>query len=270
MDMLKVLYETVPGRFLLKGLIHPCLSEFSGRLLDTSLSSRLIPSFAAKNNIDLSDYEEVPYHSFNEFFCRQIKKEKRPLCQQENALISPCDGLLSAYRIHDGLVIPVKQSRYGIADLIRDTKLAKKYQNGVCLVFRLCVNHYHRYCYPADGIRSEYRRLEGLYHTVRPIALRNEPVFIENTREYTVLQTNQFGDIVLMEVGAMLVGKIVNDNPHTSVLKGMEKGHFEYGGSTIVMLLEEGKVKIPDAVFNMTKRQKELSVKMGQKIGVAH
>lgn len=107
-------------------------------------------------------------------------------------------------------VLPVKQSSYTLTSLLRSHKLARHYEGGYCLVFRLCVNHYHRYCYVVPGAKSRNRRIPGVLHTVRPVALASRPVFTENSREYTLIRTDQLGTIVQMEVGAMLVGRIVN------------------------------------------------------------
>lgn len=49
------------------------------------------------------------------------------------------------------------------------------------------------------------------------------------------------------------------------VKKGEELGHFEYGGSSIVLLFEPNKVKFSIPL----KKDKEIPVRMGQKIGVA-
>lgn len=265
--ILTFLYHTVPGRKILKVLTKPELSGMVGRFMDSSYSKFLIPYFVKKNHIDLSQFEKKEYQNFNECFCRKIRPELRPIDKNENSFISPCDGLLSAYHIEDGLVIPVKGSHYGMTDLLRDEELAKKYEGGICLVFRLCVNHYHRYCYLDNGMKEDNTFIPGVLHTVRPIALREVPVFTENTREYTVLHTDNFGDVVQMEVGAMLVGKIDNYHGESSFQKGQEKGRFLYGGSTIILLLEKGKVDIPKKAFYATAKGKELSVRMGQKIG---
>jgi phosphatidylserine decarboxylase precursor len=176
----------------------------------------------------MDDYEDAFYDSFNEFFCRRIKAEKRPLDMNPQHFIAPCDGLLSVYKVTNGLVIPVKQSSYSIARLLRSRKLARKYEGGMCLVFRLCVDNYHRYCFPDNAVTGRPRHIRGILHTVRPVALYKEPVFTENTREYTLLRTENFGDIVQMEVGAMLIGKIDNYNTDRNVKRGAEKGRFLY------------------------------------------
>lgn len=266
---LRFLYKTIPGRGILKVLSARGLSEICGRYLDSPASKWLIEPFLKANDICLEDYLEEDYTCFNDCFCRQIKPELRPIDQDKSHLIAPCDGLLSVYPIEEGLVIPVKQSIYDLDALLRDKKLAKKYEQGVCFVFRLCVDHYHRYSYPVTGKKTRNRFIPGKLHTVRPIALNESPVFTENCRAYTQLRSKTFGDIVQMEVGAMLVGKIHNNHEKAYVIRGQEKGRFLYGGSTIILLVEGGKVDVPAEFFRATMMEEEIEIKMGQCIATA-
>ena len=237
---LRFLYNNTAGRCVLRILRARWLSVAAGAFLDTRLSKPLIKPFVNNNGIDLSDYECDNFTCFNDCFCRRIKPGKRPFSQADGDLISPCDGLLSVYRAQSGNVYPVKQSAYTLETLLKDQKLAKRYENGYIFVFRLCVNHYHRYCYPASGVKGENVKIKGTLHTVRPVALEARKVFCENSREYTVIDTPAFGRITQMEVGAMLVGKIKNLHGAGNIQKGEEKGMFLYGGSTVVLLTEEG------------------------------
>ena len=263
MDLLRFLYGTIPGRMLLKPLTAPGLSRLAGRLLDHPASRILIPGFVSRNHINLEEYQNTSYDSFNDFFCRKIKPQLRPVDPDPMHLISPCDGLLRVYPITEDLVLPVKQSGYSISSLLRSKALARRFEGGYCMVFRLCVDHYHRYCYPADARRGREVRIDGIYHTVRPVALESLPVFLENTREYCLLKTRSFGTIVQMEVGAMLVGRICNPPAPTHVRRGEEKGFFQYGGSTIILLLSKNQVEIPESL----RVPYEIPVRMGQMIG---
>ena len=231
MNILEFLYATKTGRILLLPLTSEPVSRMSGVLLDSHFSKLLIGPFARKNHIHCEDYLLEGIESFNDFFCRKIRPELRPVDESPNHLPAPCDGLLSVYPITDDLVIPVKQSAYHISDLLRNKKAADYFNGGYCYVFRLCVGHYHRYIYPLSGYKSNNVHIKGLYHTVRPVALRGRKVFCENTREYTLLKSA--GKTILqMEVGAMLVGRITNnDRAACMVKRGQEKGYFEYGGS---------------------------------------
>ena len=262
--MLKFLYGNVFGRILLGLLISRPVSKIAGAFLSSRLSKRLIKKFVSNNNIDLNEFESDNFRCFNDCFCRKIKDGKRLL---EQGLIAPCDGLLSVYPIKDGLIMPIKQSRYSVADLLQDGELAKEFDGGTALVFRLCVNHYHRYSYFDDGVKSENKFIKGRLHTVRPIALRKYPVFVENCREMTVMDTVHYGKAVQIEVGAMLVGKIANLHGKGDMKRGEEKGMFLYGGSTIVLLLQKDATKIPEELFEATEKGLETPVQLGQQIG---
>lgn len=261
---LKFLYQNAFGRLILRILISRFVSKLAGAYLSSRLSKGLIKKFVTNNNIDLNDFESDNFICFNDCFCRKIKEGKRPL---ENGLIAPCDGLLSVYSINEGLVLPVKQSQYSISDLLQDNKLAKEFDGGTVLVFRLCVNHYHRYCYFDDGVKGDNKFIKGKLHTVRPIALRKYPVFVENCREMTVMDTKNFGKAVQIEVGAMLVGKIANLHQSCEIKRGEEKGMFLYGGSTIVLLLQKDAASLPQELFDATNNGLEIPVRMGEQIG---
>ena len=280
--MLKFLYETIIGRMILKGLTAPGLSRAVGHFLDTKPSKIFIKSFVRNNGINLDDYYSEGFTCFNDCFCRRVKEDRRPVDMNPSSLIAPCDGLLSAYRITDGLVIPVKQSRYSVADLLGASsidpkiseevsseaeKLAREFDGGLCLVFRLCVDNYHRYHYFDNGSKGRNIFIPGKLHTVRPIALRNRPVFTENAREYTVMETENFGKAVQIEVGAMFVGKIANNHEEHTFKRGEEKGCFLYGGSTVILLLKKNAAKLDDIYLANTNSDVETPVKMGQKIG---
>lgn len=267
--ILHFLYTTFPGRVILKGLTLKQVSVMAGKFLDSHLSKPLIKPFAEKNNIDLSICERdkiSDYDNFNDFFTRQLKDGMRPIGQDETRLMAPCDGLLSAYVITEGLVIPVKRSCYKVSDLLHSKKLANEYNGGLCLVYRLSVNHYHRYVYCESGIKGKNHRINGVLHTVQPIALRHEPVFTENQREFVQIKTENFGKMIQMEVGALLVGKIKNHHLKAkNVLRGEEKGYFKYGGSTVIVLVKKDYIGNIDPKYYLnTLHNIETPVKMGQ------
>ena len=269
MSTLTFLYKTALGRILLKPLTSPGLSKICGKFLDSSLSAFLIKGFVKKNKINLDEYQTQGIKSFNQFFRRKIKDGLRSFDMNPEKLCSPCDGLLSVWKIEDsdGTVIPVKQSQYTITSLLQNPQLAASYRGGLCLVFRLCVNHYHRYAYADSGHKGKNIFIPGVLHTVRPVALKSLPVFVQNSREYTIIESSVFGPLVQMEVGAMLVGRIVNHEEEAQVKRGDEKGFFEYGGSTIILLLQKDKVKINPELLENSGLGIESPVKMGEVIG---
>ena len=154
MDSLHFLYKTIPGRFILKLLTTRALSRACGAFLDSPLSAFLIKGFVRQNNINLDDYETAGIKSFNQFFRRKIKEGRRPFDMDASHLCAPCDGLLSVWPIKEDSVIPVKQSLYTVSSLLQNEALAREYQDGLCLVFRLCVDNYHRYSYAESGTKA--------------------------------------------------------------------------------------------------------------------
>ena len=267
MDSLTFLYKTIPGRFFLKLLTTRAVSKACGAFLDSRCSAFLIKSFVQKNNINLDDYQTDGIKTFNEFFRRKIKDGRRPFDMESTHLCTPCDGLLSVWNIDDDTVIPVKQSHYSVSSLLKNDELAAEYKGGLCLVFRLCVDNYHRYSYADSGKKGPNIFIPGVLHTVRPIALEAVPVFTENCREYTVIESPVFGKLVQMEVGAMLVGRIVNLEGEAVAERGKEKGFFEYGGSTIILLVKKDTVKIKDEIIKNSLTGIETPVKMGEQVG---
>ena len=194
----------------------------------------------------------------------------RPVDMDRGHLTAPCDSKLTVLGITDDLKFTLKHTQYTLESLLRDNALARKYAGGHALVFRLTVDDYHRYCYVADGKKDRNRRIPGVYHTVNPIANDHYPIYKENAREYSILHSDVFGDILMMEVGALLVGKIVNHHEEASVIRGQEKGYFRFGGSTVVLLLEANRVKIDPDILENSGENIETIVRMGEKIGQAH
>ena len=238
-----------------------------GAFCDSHISKILIRPFVKANSIDLADYYSESFTCFNDCFTRLIKPGKRTFDPDPSAFCSPCDGHLSVYPIVENTVLPVKQSQYSIPRLLHSKRLAKIYDGGYCLVFRLCVDNYHRYSYIDKGVKGPNHFIPGVLHTVQPVALAKRPVFTENCREFTVMNTENFGKIVQVEVGAMLVGRIKNHHGRHEFLRGEEKGCFLYGGSTIILLVKKDRIVLDDAILRASRRGIETSVHMGELLG---
>lgn len=266
--LLEVIYGHALTRMLLRPFLSPAVSDICGKFLSTRLSRRIIPSFVKKNHIDLGIYEKQEFDSYNAFFTRKIKAEQRPINEQKNILISPSDGKVTAYPITQKGRFWIKHTQYSAAQLLKDERLAERYMDGWIYVIRLTVDDYHRYCYVADGRKSRQRKIRGVLHTVNPVANDYYPIYKMNSREYCLLKTKELGTILLMEVGALMVGKINNhEEDSAQVKRGDEKGMFEFGGSTIVVMTEPGMAEPDKDIIHNTIAQAETLVKMGEPIG---
>lgn len=267
--LLAALYGTVLGRMLLKPLTAPAVSKLAGEFLSTRASCILIKPFICRNGIDMSQFEPVTYRSYNQFFSRKIRPEVRPIDMELRHLISPCDSKLTVLPITPELRFTLKHTEYSVASLLKNERLALEYEGGWALIFRLTVDDYHRYCYVAEGEKEETVSIPGILHTVNPIANDYFPIYKENAREYSILHSREWGKILMMEVGALLVGKIVNHHNRAHVFRGQEKGYFQFGGSTVVLLLQAGGVQIDEDILENSRNGIETVVKYGEKIGVS-
>jgi len=259
---LEFLYNTFFGRILLKIVIMPFFSKINGIYNNTTFSKRKISKFVKKYNMNLTDYEKKEYKSFNDFFTR--KKVGINIDENKSDFISPADSKLLIYKIKDELKVQIKNSTYTLSELLDCENDLEKYLNGYCLVFRLAMDDYHRYCFVDDGQVKNQKYIKGKLHTVSSISNKHK-IYSQNSRICNYLKTDNFGDIIVIEVGALLVGKIKNHN-NKIFKKGQEKGYFELGGSTIVILVQNN-VKIDRDIIENSLNGIETTVKYGEKIG---
>lgn len=266
--VLSALYDHALGRCLLRPLVSPWFSELGGRLLNTRLSALAVRPFVRANQIDLMMCEKQHFTSYNDFFKRRLRPEARPVDASPEAFISPCDARLSVYPITEEGTFCIKHTHYTLPQLLDDALLAQRFEGGTLWLYRLCVDDYHRYIYPADARKSKNVHIPGIFHTVNPIANDHYPIYKENTREYCLLKTQEFGTLLMMEVGALLVGKIENcTRTQATVHRGEEKGNFAFGGSTIIVLTQKDTV-LPETRFvEHTREGIETKVKMGERVG---
>lgn len=261
-----LLYKTLIGGVVLVFVTRKAVSKASSLYMNSKSSTKIIKSFIKKNNIDMRDYPKKDYSSFNDFFTRKIKNGKRPISKRSSNLIAVADSKLLVYSINDKMEMLIKGKKYTLRELLRDKSLADEYREGVCLVFRLTVDDYHRYSFVDDGYVIKSKKINGILHTVGPIAFKRYKVFKENQREYSLLNTKNFGQVIQMEVGALMVGKIVNHDVK-EFRRGDEKGYFLFGGSTVVLIFKKNTVKLDKDIIDNSNLGIETKVRLGEVIG---
>ena len=247
-------------------------SKLYGKYCDTKLSSKKIPAFVDEFNIDmnLAKKDIKNFTSFNDFFTRELISEARPIANDPDILISPGDGRLTAYENIDlDNIVQIKGLTYSLRELVKDDAIASKYENGTCIILRLCPTDYHRFHFVDSGTIGPNHAIKGSYYSVNPIALKNIPkLFCENKREWSILRSDNFGDVLTIEVGATCVGSIIQTySPNSKVNRGEEKGYFKFGGSTTILFLKKGVAKIDEDIIHQTKLGFECAVKLGEHIG---
>lgn len=262
---LTFLYNNPLGRLLLGIAVSPFVSNVYAWKNSRKSSAKKIPGFIKEHNIDMSDYEDREYKSFTDFFTRKIRYGKRPVDMAPEALISPADSKLLVYEIEKDTTLRIKGRTYTADEILADSENAGEFAGGYALVFRLTVDDYHRFCYPDRGCLISRRLIKGKLHTVSPVS-KDHKIYMENTRSVNLLKTENFGTVAYIEVGAMLIGRIV-DNGTDVFEKGQEKGYFEPGGSTVVILVKN--VEIDKDIMEQSASGIETKVRYGERIGRA-
>lgn len=273
-NYIKWTYESPIGKsFLNIFLKRKLFSKLYGFFCDSKRSVKKIDNIINEYNINMNESikQSKDFKNFNDFFTRKLHPSARPFSQNCNDFISPGDGRLLAFENIDlENIVQVKGFTYSLKELINDDSIADKYQNGTCLILRLCPVDYHRFHFVDNGTISSNNKIKGNYYSVNPIALSGiKKLFCKNKREWSILNSDNFGDILYIEVGATCVGTIKQTySPNTKVLKGSEKGYFKFGGSTVILFLEKNKIKIDSDILSETKKNIETKVKMGETIGI--
>lgn len=272
-NYIKWCYESPVGKSLTELLIKKKLfSKIYGNYCDTSFSKKKVSSFIKNFDIDMSVCKNNidDFKNFNDFFIRELKEDARPIDKDKSKLISPGDGRLIAYTdisIND--LVQVKNITYSLSELIQDDSIAKEYEGGVCLILRLCPTDYHRFHFIDWGTCEKTHFIPGNYYSVNPTALeRVSKLYCQNKREWCVFHSENFGDIIHVEVGATCVGSIIQTyKENTHISKGEEKGYFKFGGSTTILLFKSNTIIVDEDILTQSSLGFETKVNMGETIG---
>jgi len=263
------LYNNPVGEATLWTLVkRKLVSSIYGSRMDRPSSAKKIQTFIEAFDIDRSSFQKQEFSSFNDFFTRKLKNNARPVDTNSTVAVSPADGKLLAYAdVSKGDFI-IKGHRFNVLSFLNNAELAQNYLDGTLVILRLAPPDYHRFHFPMSGTVSPITRIDGDYYSVNPLALREmTEIFCLNKREFTIITNPLFGDVIVAEVGATLVGSIVQTYTGSSVNKGEEKGYFKSGGSTVVLLFEKNKIRIDDDLLINTAKGYETTIKMGERIG---
>lgn len=245
---LRLFYGSALGRALTRRILTwGPLSEVYGLFKRLPGSRAGVAEFVERLGIDASE-AELPleaYPTMDAFFARRLRAEARPLAPDPEALVSPCDARTLVFAKWDpDRPLIIKRSEVTLTELVGgDPVLRQRFAGGGVLISRLAPADYHRFHFPASGWASPAREISGRLHSVHPIALESGAPSLRNKRSLTLLETKEFGTLALIEVGALVVGTIVQTYSPGWVERGQEKGTFRFGGSTVIVLSEPGRVR---------------------------
>jgi phosphatidylserine decarboxylase len=272
---MRLIYETVPGRLALHLVVRRALfSRIYGWKMNWRYSGQKVLPFIVANNIDDREFAKSAflYDTFNEFFTRALKPEARPIAPGDDVAVFPADGRHLAFPnvdTADGFY--VKGEKFTLAELLGDPGLAQQYAGASMLISRLCPVDYHRFHFPVAGTPGEPALIDGWLYSVSPIALRrNIRYLVKNKRMLTYLDSPRFGPVLMIEVGATMVGSIKQlFAPGRAVVKGEGKGLFKIGGSCVITLFQRGRIRFDSDLVEQSRTCMETFALMGDRLGEA-
>jgi phosphatidylserine decarboxylase len=271
-DLLDWMYNSRPGWWLTRlFLSRKIVSQFYGWLNRRPASVRKIAPFVTAMDVDMTESVRPveSFTSFNDFITREIDLSRRPVHPDPRVCVAPADGRVLAFQtIGESTRFMLKQSRFTLQTLLRDDTLASRYAGGSMLIARLYLADYHHFHFPADGIAHESHSIAGKYYATTPYSRRWEvPFLVENHRQVTVLESDHFGSIGIIEVGAFTFGSIQQRFAPGRVERAGRKGMFELGGSAIVLLFEPRRFRLDEDLCQNTANGIETYVRLGDSIG---
>jgi|SRR5688572_7724131 len=266
---LEFLYGTPIGRTLLElVLTRRSFSRLYGLLKRSRRSRNQIRAFIDTLGVDTSEIEKPidAYGSLDEFFSRRLGPGARPVDPNPDHLLSPCDGRALAWQRLGGGRLVVKSTRTTLAEIVGDSALADEFADSAVLLVRLAAADYHRCHFPADGLAHAPRFVGGRLHSVHPIALEAGAPSFANYRVLTRIDTEAFGPLLIVEVGALTVGSIVQTFAPSRVERGQEKSYFRFGGSALLMLAGSSRITVDDDLIRSTAEGLESQVRVGTRV----
>ncbi|MFT4546604.1 MAG: phosphatidylserine decarboxylase [Verrucomicrobiales bacterium] len=272
---LRFIYENPLGTIALAAVVKRAwFSHYYGHRMDQPKSREKVLPFIEEFSVDPDEFIDAPedFKTFNEFFYRKLKPGARSIAAGEQVATFPADGRhLGIQDLSQVDGIFAKGQALQLGELLGDAELAKRYADGTAIISRLCPVDYHRFHFPVAGTAGESRIINGHLISVNPIALRqNIDILWRNKRTLTEIKSPQFGDVLMLEVGATCVGGTVQTyEAGAEIEKGDEKGYFKFGGSMTITLFKKGRAALPEDLAKTTAEQIELYAKMGESMAIS-
>ncbi len=274
-DWLRWTYGTGLGRFALNALVKRAIASryYGWKMSQRSSAYRVLP-FIVDYNLDVDEFAKTPYSfkSFNEFFSRALKPGARPIAAGDRTAVLPADGRHLAFQNVDGAEgFYAKGQKFDLTSFLGSEELGREFAGGSLLISRLCPVDYHRFHFPVAGTPGEPRLINGFLYSVSPIALRQNLAYLwENKRVVTIVESPVFGKVAVCEIGATMVGSILQTHvPGRAVAKGEEKGLFKFGGSCVVTIFQPGRIKLDADLVKQSAAGLEVYARMGESLGLA-
>lgn len=266
-------YGNPLGRLCLHAFVKRAFfSRWYGRRMDGLASRKKIAPFIKNYGLDVAEFADQleSFRTFNQFFYRKLAPTARPIHPDPAVAVFPADGRhLGFQNISQAPGIFVKGQTFSLEKLCGSRALADRYHEGPMVLSRLCPVDYHRFHFPVAGVPTAPFLINGPLFSVSPVALRENIQYLaENKRNLTRIATETFGEVLMFEVGATMVGGFeYTYRPNAPVAKGEEKGYFRFGGSETITIFEPGRIRLVADLLENSLVGRELYARMGDELG---
>lgn len=230
------------------------------RKLTQVRSKMAVRRFAARFDLDMSEAEHPidHYETILELFTRRLKPGVRPIDAEPSAMVSPVDGAyLVGGDVEAGQLVQAKGRTFSLGAFLARPDADEVFGEGSFITVYLSPRDYHRIHSPADGRITGYTYVPGDLFPVNAAGVEHvDGLFAINERLITSLETETFGRVEVVKVGATNVGhmRLAYDDAIATntggkeivrkaypealpVARGDELGVFEMG-STVILVTE--------------------------------
>lgn len=266
---LSLLYVNPLGKFFRPLLTTRWAARCAGWYYNSSMSKSSIQPFIETYQISMDDYQipERGFSSFNNFFIRSLKPNKRPLAL--SPLICPTDGKVYVIeQLTPTASFFVKDIPFNLTTFLGSEQQAAEYAGGTLVIIRLAPYDYHRFHFPLDCVASAPKIIHGRYESVNPLVYRQGIMpLTTNERQLVTLHTKEYGDVAMVIIGALFVGAISTTyTPDAGQPKGEEAGYFSFGGSSIALLFKKNSLKLRQDLIAHSQQGYETALRFGESL----
>jgi phosphatidylserine decarboxylase len=270
MDDHKSTYESKPRRAVTQWIQSQPIYDWAyAALQHTHRSARKIEPFVRKYHIDMSEFEQADYPSYAAFFVRRFRPGVRKFPSDSGEMGGFAEGRYFGWsHLRAEQKFPIKGHSLSAEHILGSAERARPFIGGPVFLTRLAPVDYHRVHYFDDGRTLDHDRLGSRLWTVNWHALQSkEDVLFVNERQINIIETQNFGRIAFVEIGAMTVGRVAQVHPLDAPFKrGQEKSIFKFGGSAIVMFGDPDKWIPSEDVLHHTEKGVEALVRLGETV----
>merc|ERR1711871_199409 len=251
------------------------------KYLEPSERSEIYDDWIEPYSINMAEYDPQDYNQYdsaNHWFIRSLASGARSICSVDfpntfpGTLVAPADARVMAWQTSmDSTRYWIKNTDVDVATMLGSvpstingvtaTFSASTWSGGPLVVFRLAPQDYHRFHSPVSGTVLAVWEEGGTILSVSADAATSDNGVFLNSRKVIIIDTTCCGKVAYIAIGATCVGSVVlyTDEALTTqlavgdtVTAGSQLGIMQFGGSTVVMLYETGRIQVDQDILDNT------------------